>query len=61
MMLKDRNGKVIGKGAVARPVVGYKTNKEGLIIKIDEVVGNITLEFEDDEIGIYHNDKIIMC
>ncbi|GAA0853996.1 hypothetical protein ABER99_20305 [Paenibacillus glucanolyticus] len=61
MILKDRNGRVIGLGATARPTEGIWANKEGLITEINESIGNITLEFENGEIGVYFNHNIVMC
>jgi hypothetical protein len=61
MSLRDYNGRVIGMGVTAKPIMGHWANKEGLVIEIDDKVGNITLEFEDKEIGVYFNDRIIVC
>ncbi|WP_339304349.1 hypothetical protein NST33_17960 [Paenibacillus sp. FSL L8-0435] len=59
-MIKDYNGRVIGMGATAKPVMGHLANREGIVIEIDKTGGFVSLEFEDGEIGVYFNDRIIV-
>ncbi|PYE51512.1 hypothetical protein HUB98_05805 [Paenibacillus barcinonensis] len=59
-MLRDYNDKVIHMGATARPVMGHLANYEGVVVEIDKTGGFVSLKFEDGEIGVYFNDRIIV-
>ncbi|MGV6935886.1 hypothetical protein ACWA2B_10265 [Paenibacillus sp. CMM36] len=56
--MKDNVGRKVGLGVSARPLTGYYSGQEGLVIQIDRAAGNVELEFENGDCEIYFSENI---